>query len=147
MRPESKRVFRYAVSLAKQYDAKMLMLYVMEPLGELGRELIKKYLPDEMVDKVHDEGVTSIIKEIRQRVTRFYTEELEALGHKIDVQIDPLVVEGRHVASILEQAEAHNVDLIVMGNNHKRSSQTVNRVVKKSKIPVTVVQMGKDLGY
>ncbi|WP_315982774.1 universal stress protein [Aliamphritea spongicola] len=42
-------VFRQAVNLAQQFDAHIIMLHVIEPIGELGQALIQNYLPQDLV--------------------------------------------------------------------------------------------------
>ncbi len=146
LKPSSKRVFKYALSLARQYNAHVVMLHVIEPVGEMGDALIKKYIPEEMFSQVHDEGIKSIIDMMQKRVTLFVTEEIESLNEIFEQVIEPIVVEGRYVESILDQAEQRKADLIVMGTETRQGlgKRFITRhVIKNAKVPVIVVPTGK----
>jgi nucleotide-binding universal stress UspA family protein len=135
-------MFRYALSLARQYNARIVMLHVIEPMGEMGDALIKKYLSEEMLSRARDEGVKSIIENMQQRVSLFLKEELDSLDSKFDQPIEPIVVEGLHADSILQQAEEQNADLIIMGRDPRWGSHTTRQVIRNAKIPVIVVPKG-----
>lgn len=142
LRPTSRQIFRYALSLVRQYDARMVMLHVVEPVGEMGNTLINEYLPEDLVAKVHDEGVKSILKDMEKRVTLFCEKEIYASGQKFDQPIESLVVVGDHADSILKIAKEQDADLIIMGRDPRWGSHTTRHVIRNAKIPVTVVPKG-----
>lgn len=134
-------VFRQAVQLANLYKAKIVMLHVVEPIGEMGHALIQNYLPEELIQKMHDEGIDNIKETMRERVVKFCEEELSALPEPLTLDIDQMVMEGNHADAIIQAAKSHQVDLIVMGSHNRlgRSSQTTRQVIKYSGRPVLVV--------
>ncbi|WP_027859473.1 universal stress protein [Marinobacterium jannaschii] len=138
-------VFRQAVNMATQFNARILMLHVVEPMGEMGQALIQNYLPQDLVDKIHDEGIETIRSQMQQRVADFCAEELDSLPSEVKLDVEHLVVEGNHVDTILQQARDINADLIVMGqeNTFGHHSHTTQQVTRNAEIPVLVVPTGK----
>jgi len=138
-------VFRHAVKLAKALNAKIVMLHVVEPIGEMGSALIKNYLPTDLVKKMHDEGIEQIHQEMHQRIEKFCEEELNSLPGSIDLDIEYVIIEGNHTDSILNEAKKRDIQMIVMGaeNTFGRHSHTTQQVAKHAKIPVVIVPTGK----
>lgn len=146
--PYTRSVYRHAIQLAKQNNAELIMLHVVNPIGELGEALIKQYLPKDLVTKVHDEGISKVIRQMEERVTLFFDEELKSLDQPVQVKVTPKVVEGNHDVAILKTAKQEKVDLIVMGTENKlglhSQSHTTQQVIKRAKVPVLVVPTGKE---
>jgi len=145
MGKHTRPVFRQAVNLATQFNARIVMLHVVEPMGEMGQALIQNYLPEDIVQKIHDEGIDSIRAQMQQRVADFCADELNSLPSELNLDVEHQVVEGNHVDSILQQARDINADLIVMGqqNTFGHHSHTTQQVSKNSTVPVLVVPTGK----
>ncbi|MDP5291816.1 universal stress protein [Oceanimonas sp. CHS3-5] len=146
--PHTRPVYRHALEQARQHQAEVIMLHVINPVGELGEALIKQYLPDELVKKVHDEGVSRVLAQMKTRVQGFFEEELSHLTVPVGVVVTPMVVDGLHDEAILRVAEREKVDLIVMGTEHKFGlhghSQTTQQVIRRSRVPVLVVPTGRE---
>ncbi|KEA65421.1 Universal stress protein family [Marinobacterium lacunae] len=142
---QTRPVFRQAVQLAHNLKARVIMLHVVEPVGEMGRALIHSYLPDDVIKKMHDEGINRVLEQMKERLEKFRDEELKAIDRDFDFDIEPVVAEGQHAETILRQAEKLGADLIVMGqeNTFGHHSPTTHHVVRQAKIPVFVVPTGK----
>ena len=138
-------VFRQAVNLAQTFNAHIVMLHVIEPIGELGHALIQNYLPEDTVKKMHDEGIEQVKEQMKQRVAKFCEEELGSLDKALDMDIEHVIVEGNYTDSILKTASDRSADMIVMGseNTFGHHSQTTRQVIKGAKIPVVAVPVGK----
>jgi nucleotide-binding universal stress UspA family protein len=138
-------VFRHAVKLASALNARIVMLHVVEPIGEMGTALMKNYLPADMVKKIHDEGIEEIHQQMHKRIEKFYEEELNSLTDSIKLDIEYVVAEGNHTDTILAESVKHKANMVVMGaeNTFGRHSHTTQQVAKHSKIPVVVVPTGK----
>lgn len=138
-------VFRHAVKLAKSLNARIVMLHVVEPIGEMGAALIQNYLPQDLVKKMHDEGLEQIHQQMHTRIEKFCEEELDSLPGTVTIDVEYAIVEGNHTDSILNEAKKRNVQMIVMGaeNTFGRHSHTTAQVVKHAKVPVVVVPTGK----
>lgn len=138
-------VFRHAVQLAHTLQARVIMLHVVEPIGEMGRALIQSYMPSDVLRTMHDEGIERIMEQMKQRLERYKDEELKILGRDFDFEIEPVIAEGPHAETISAQAEQLKADLIIMGaeNTFGHHSTTTHHVVRHAKIPVLVVPTGK----
>lgn len=134
-------VFRHAVSLAKLYNARIIMLHAIEPMAELGKEMIRAYVDEQTLQRIHDEGIQDIQQTMLQRVKTFCEEELDALPGIIELDIEPVVVEGNHTDAILNTAKRYQADLIVMGAQNKSGhhSHTTQQVTRYAQVPVLVV--------
>lgn len=134
-------VFRQAVKMASLYKAKIIMLHVVEPIGETGQVLIQKYLPKDLIKTVHDEGLKKVKVKMKERVQKFYQDEIEILEEAPEIEIDQVVGEGNRSDVIVELANQVNADLILIGshNSFGRSSRTTRQVIKYAAQPVMVV--------
>ncbi|RTE65247.1 universal stress protein [Amphritea opalescens] len=138
-------VFRQALNLAQNLNARIIMLHVIEPIGELGHALIQNYLPEETVKKMHDEGIDEVMKQMKSRIEKFCEEELGSLDKVVDLDIEHMIVEGNYTDSILKTAASCKADMIIMGseNTFGHHSQTTRQVIKGAKVPVVAVPTGK----
>ena len=138
-------VFRHAVKLATALNAKIVILHVVEPIGEMGSALIKNYLSDDLVKKMHDEGINQIHQEMHTRIEKFCAEELNNLPQADQLNVEYVVVEGNHTDSILNEAKKRSVQMIIMGaeNSFGRHSHTAQQVARNASVPVLSVPTGK----
>ncbi|MEH6823356.1 MAG: universal stress protein [Motiliproteus sp.] len=141
MGKHSRPVFRQAVKMASVYNAKIVMLHVVEPIGETGQALIQNYLPQDLIKTMHDEGLEKIKANMKERVVKFYEDEMKAMDNQSGLDIEQVVGEGNRSDEIVEVANAINADLIVMGSHNSlgRSSSTTRAVIKYAERPVMVI--------
>lgn len=139
-------VFRQAVKLATLNDAKIVMLHVVEPMGEMGHALIQNYVSEDLIKQMHDEGINEIHKTMQTRLEKFCEDELQSLDNPGTLNVEHKVAEGNHTDSILEAATAVGADMIVMGaeNRFGHHSHTSQQVMRHAKVPLLVVPTGKD---
>lgn len=127
----SKKALRYAVPLAQQFNASVVLLYVIPanyPVGEFG-----------MIDFAYFE------KEMRTSGERQLTELAKSeVGTKAAAQT--LVRVGRPVAQVLAVAKDEGADLIVVsthghtGLKHVLLGSVAENIVRYSPCPVLVVR-------
>lgn len=143
--PHSLHVYRYAMQLAASSNAELIMLHVIRPVGAMGEALIKEYLPHDLVEEVHDEGVRRVMEKMKGRIEQFMKDEHKEVDQFSDVTIRPLVVTGRYDQAILDTAATEGADVIVMGSENRAGIQSTKtqRVIRRSTIPVYVVPTGK----
>jgi len=140
-------VFRYALSLAQKYDAKIAILHVIEPLTPFGQSLVEQYLSHQESETLHQEARATLTRELEKRLEQFCQEELadDPQGRNRVKSID--VIEAQPALAICDQAEALNVDLIVMGA-HRHSAvgdallgSTAHKVVHRTDRPTLLVRI------
>jgi len=117
-------------------DAELVLLHVINPAeaGYSAQASIPSF-SEEWYDQQHSKA-EALFEEI--------TENVEAAG--VDLTVTTAIEVGKPVAAIVEYAEEHDVDQIVMGS-HGRSGvsrvllgSVAETVVRRSPVPVTVVR-------
>ena len=98
-------VFKCALSLARKYDAQIIMLHVVEPMSSAMQAIVETYLTDIDAKKVHQDGMRSVLSTMRQRLENFSSEVLDT--HNVSsVRVrEMLVVAGKTSEEILKAAE------------------------------------------
>lgn len=137
-------VFRHALSLAKLYDAKIIMLHVVEPMGETAKAVISAYISKEFSEEMLKESMQELLVKMKDRLRRFFEEECEE--EKVCSNVKELiVVAGRPSEEIMRVAEEEKADLIVVGKSTntvrglKVMGSTSRRVSRIATLPVLVI--------
>ncbi len=143
-------VFRLAVSQARRYNARLLMLNVVEPLGTTGTAIIANYLSGEEAERINRDGAHDILELMKRRLDAFCKDELSAYGLDRTPVTEILVATGRPCEEILNVAKKYKADMIVMGKSTTSflgnvvMGTTARRVSRHSDIPVLLVPNRKD---
>jgi nucleotide-binding universal stress UspA family protein len=148
----------YAVSLAEQYRARLSLIHVLEDISDLDDKVIG-YISSERWEEIkrghEDEARATLTGKLRGRgavkaVLGQLSEDVRAgIDQPRFESGDILVVRGNPVEQILEQAEATEADLIVMGTHGHGTfadammGSTARRVLRRSTIPVLVIRLPK----
>jgi len=141
MRP----VLRHAIGLARQYQAKIIMLHVVEPLGSTSEAVLSIYLPDRKLDELQHEANKKVLAQMKQRLEKFCQEEAALCGEGSPNVSEVIVTAGHPAEEILHQAEKHHVDLIVLGSFGKHIlgrhvlGWTARYITQSSPVPVLIV--------
>ncbi len=146
MRP----AFRFAISLARQYQAQIVMLHVLEPMSTSSQRLIESYLSKKETSKLRDEGLQRVEKKMRKRLSRFCEEEMGVSADKCEQISGVVVTTGTPAETIIREADERGADLIVMGTHtdvslgHRLIGSTARKLTQISKIPVLVVPVHEE---
>lgn len=141
--------FRMAVSLAKQNNAKIHFLYVIEPMNANTASIVNSYMPEGTIEELFQRSVNDLHKKVQSRIDKFCLEELdgeEFPGGKPVADI----IEGSPATTIIQTAEERNVDLIVMGShahsalNNLFIGSVADKVVNRTSTPVLLVPLKSD---
>jgi len=140
-------VFRYALSMAQQYGAKIAVVHGMETLTPFAQSLVELHISHEQSEQIHQNARKAMVAKIEERLELLCTKELcnDSEGRSRVCGI--VIEEGAPAEVILQQAEKLGVDLIVMGS-HRHTvigdamlGSTTHKVLHSSKIPVLVVRI------
>jgi len=143
-------VFRYALSLAQKYDARIHIIHGHEPLPASAQSMADLYMFQEKAEDVFERAVVEAEKNIYARLERLCAKETanDPKGRERVASITVAKLPAKQ--AILEEAEKRNVDLIVMGS-HRHSvladamlGTTTLKVLHRSTIPVMVVRIPED---
>ena len=138
-------VMQHALALARNFNAQLYVVHVVEPMGLFAESVLQSYLDEDALKDLRSKGVSSVMEGIEQKVLDGFRDELGE-GHQDLALIRTVrVVQGDPCNVILEQAEALEVDLLIVGS-HSRGSEsatpigrTAARVLQLAKVPVYMV--------
>jgi nucleotide-binding universal stress UspA family protein len=145
LEPHAPGVLGYAVALAQRYDAKIILLHVVEPLGPTARSLVRNVLPPEQLEDLHAQGLARLHKQICDRLEQFRVKQLESADTEIVSEVR--VVEGPPAETIMEQADDVGASLIVMGTHGRAGmgelmlGSVAHKLMQQSKLPVFLVPL------
>jgi nucleotide-binding universal stress UspA family protein len=129
----SKNALRYAVHIAKSFEAKMYLIYVVEPVI---------YPADFSMGQV---AIPSLDADLQNRAE----EELKNLASNFvdtSLQIETIIKTGKPFVEINETAKEIDADLIIMsthghtGVEHLLFGSTAEKVVRKAPCPVLTLR-------
>jgi len=129
----SKNALRYATQFAKQFSAKMFLVYVVEPVI---------YPADFSMGQV---AIPSTDIDLQKRAE----EELKNLAKNfIDpaIEVETIIKTGKPFVEIIETASEKDADLIIMathghtGVEHLLFGSTAKKVVRKAPCPVLTLR-------
>lgn len=138
-------VIRHALSIARMYNAKIIMLHVVEPMSSAMKAVVETYLTEIDAKKVQRDGMQAVLGRMKERLAKFCGEELESHSLKNARVSEILVVSGKISEEIIRVAEEHLADLIVIGKSTRNimGSEVVGSVARRvprySHIPVIIV--------
>ena len=137
-------VFLHALAMAKQYNAEIIMVHVVEPISDSAKAVIRAYLAKDISKDVQKDVMKETLVKMKKRLKGFYEAE-GADGDYSKLVKKVHVVAGKPSEEILRIAEESNADMIIMGKSTRRvrgirvMGSTARRVSRMSKVPVLVV--------
>ncbi|MEK7989671.1 MAG: universal stress protein [Thiotrichaceae bacterium] len=145
----SRHVFRYALSVAKKYNAQVTLLNILEPLNTSGTALVEAYLSREGAKKIHQNMIEQARKQLQAQLETFCQAELHATTSESHLIADTLVIDGPAAQAIVKKAKETQTDLIIMGTHSLNPfsdfliGSTAHKVTQLSPIPVLIVPLEK----
>ncbi|MEJ2640300.1 MAG: universal stress protein [Desulfosarcinaceae bacterium] len=139
--------FSYAASLADRYDAQMTVLHVLEDVSTTFNMHISGYVGADEWARLQAEKEETLLNTIAERLNAFCSEAKERMEQCKFIVEKILVVKGVPALEILNQAEAGDADMIVIGTHgygvfkDALMGGTARRVVRRSPVPVMVVRL------
>jgi nucleotide-binding universal stress UspA family protein len=134
----AQKAARYAVDLAKQLNASVIALSVIDKRSFIGQTVPAGETAMHVIEPMED-----YLREAAER----YAGEIKKLCDKNGIRLKTVITTGHPVEDIVKEAERSKVNLIVMGS-HGRSalaaavlgSVTFGVIHKDTKVPVLVVR-------
>src|SRR5512133_1076399 len=97
--------FRYAVNTARQHDAKIHLLHVIEPLSPQEEALVLVYVEKEEIDRRRKDAKENLLQRIEERLKQFAEKELSNDPETLNRVVGVHVVEGDPATEILNMAQ------------------------------------------
>ena len=129
---EGERAVEYAIDLAREHDATIRAIYVVNAASYSGLPMETAW--DGISDALREEGQAAV-----DRVTELAPS---------DVPVETAVLEGSPSRTIIEQATPDRCDLVVMGTHGRGGidrlllGSVAERVVRSAAVPVLTVRVG-----
>lgn len=140
-------IVQHAIELAKNLDARIVVVHAVEPLGSLGTAMVKTYLPEDRTREFEQQGMSVLIATVKDRLVDMLADEFIENNIGFGQVSDVIVEAGRPADVILKHAGIWNADIIVMGSHGPNLNQgqslgsVTNKVLQLAKIPVYMVPM------
>jgi nucleotide-binding universal stress UspA family protein len=140
-------VFRYALSLAQKYDARIRIIHGREPLSASAQNMADLYMFQETAEDVFEKASKEAEEKIFANLEDLCTKELCNDPQGRQRVEDITVAKLPPKQAILEEAAKYDVDMIVMGS-HRHSvladamlGTTTLKILHSTNIPVFVVKI------
>jgi len=130
----SEQAAAHALDLAAALDAVLHVLYVVD------EDVVTAYSGDEYVDEA--EGPEHGLEELGEETLS----ELRRRASETDVDIQTAILHGQPAETIVEYADDHNVDVLVLGTKRRPEEyrallgSVTDRVLRLTTRPATVVK-------
>ncbi len=128
----------YAISLAQDYKAKLILLYVIQDIS-----IAEWYIPSSI-------SAADLVADMQKSATREMEKWAAEAGGKVS-NVENLIERGVPFVEIIRTAKERSADLLVIGTHgrtgidHMLFGSTAEKVVRKSPCPVLTVRMaGKE---
>lgn len=144
--PNTSYVFRYAWSIAKKFNAHIVVLHVLESLKPVQLALVEGYSGEGSLSKTIDKATREAISRIPKRIEEFCRKETGSSEWRKTIS-KIVVLEGRVAPVILEQIKTNDADIVIMGASAESTlmdnliGSATRVIVKKSPVPVLTVQV------
>jgi len=142
-------VFGYAINSAKNHDAGIIILHVLEPWSATTKALAYSYFTEEQEKKRSEEKIANVKERIRKELNTFCERELKN-DQDSENRVESIkICEGFPAEEILSKAEALNCDAIIMGTHSKGTiantflGSTAKRVLRRTRKPVFIIPLPK----
>ncbi len=128
--------FQFALSLAKKYDARLLIIHVINEPVDL-RGFYVPHISFEKLEKEIEEGAQKMMEKFCRTQIKDYS------------NYESFIVPGIPYDEIIKKAQEQSADLILMGTHgrtgldHVLFGSTAEKVVRKSPVPVMTVRFSE----
>ncbi|WP_432821033.1 universal stress protein [Trichloromonas sp.] len=128
--------FQFALSLAKKYDARLLIIHVINEPVDL-RGFYVPHISFEKLEQEIEEGARKMMEKFCRTQIKDYS------------KYETFIVPGIPYDEVIKKAEEQSADLIIMGTHgrtgldHVLFGSTAEKVVRKSSIPVMTIRFSE----
>lgn len=145
----SQYAFGYAVSLANRYDAKIVVLHVIEDISHQMNLQVADMLGAEKWQELQRTRKMEVVEIMVHKIDAFCKETAAADQSCPFTVTDIKVRNGHPVEEIIAESIASDYDVVIMGTHGHgilagaMMGSTAMRVVRRSHVPVMVIRLPK----
>jgi nucleotide-binding universal stress UspA family protein len=124
----------HAVTLARDYEAKLILLYVIQDIS-----IAEWYIPSSL-------SVADLVEDMQKSAWKEMDKWTAEVSERVK-NVEKMVVRGVPFVEIVRTAKEQNADLIVIGTHgrtgidHMLFGSTAEKVVRKASCPVLTVRV------
>jgi len=139
--------FRYAVNTARQHDAKIHLIHVIEPVSPQEEALLLVYINQEEIDRRRKDAKENLRQRIEERLKQFAERELQDDPGTLKRVIGIHVVQGNPATEILNMSDKLGCDIIIMGTHGKGAishaflGSVAEKVLRRIRKPVYIIPL------
>jgi nucleotide-binding universal stress UspA family protein len=145
----SQYAFGYAISLANRYDAKIVVLHVIEDISHQMNMQVADMLGAEKWQELQRTRKKEVVEILVRKIDAFCKETAAADQSCPFTVTDIKVRNGHPVEEIIAESIASDYDVVIMGTHGHgilagaMMGSTAMRVVRRSHVPVMVIRLPK----
>lgn len=140
-------VYRYALAMAKQHDAKIIAVSALEALPAFAQNLVDIHIPQAQREEIYRTAQEQAKERLLERVSRLCAKECSNDPQAADRLGEIRIEEGPPAQAVLNVAKEIDADLIIMGS-HRHTvigeavlGSTTHKVLHRAAQPVLVVRI------
>ncbi len=143
----SDHAFKHAVMLARQNNARIHLLHVIQQVDSSMRGYLASVVGESRLAEFEKNNYDNAQKELQQQLDEFAEKELKNFPEDLARFAGSRVVVGQPVQQILDVAEELNADVIVMGTHgkgvleHAFLGSVAEKVLRKTTRPVFTIPL------
>ena len=147
--PNSDHAFKHAVMLARQNNAQIHLLHVMQQVDDNMRSYLSSVLGESRLEDFEKTNVEKAKQDLKVSLDDFANSELASFPEDLARFAGSKVVIGHPVVKILETADELDVDVIIMGTHGKGALEhaflgsVAEKVLRKTHRPVFIIPLPK----
>jgi len=145
----SQYAFGYAISLANRYDAKIVVLHVIEDISHQMNMQVADMLGAEKWQELQRTRKKEVVEILVRKIDAF-CKETAAADQSCPFTVKDIKVRNGHpVEEIIAESIASDYDVVIMGTHGHgilagaMMGSTAMRVVRRSHVPVMVIRLPK----
>ena len=148
--PSARYAFAYAASLANRYGAGITIIHVLQDVSPYQDSLVINVIGQKKWEELWKGNEQKVLDMIKSRLEKFCEGVSRELPECPFITDEIIVKIGNPVEKILNQTEAGDYDLVVMGaHGHgilagAMMGSTSRRVLRRCKKPVLVIRLPED---
>ncbi|HCM05917.1 MAG TPA: hypothetical protein DIC30_07895 [Oceanospirillales bacterium] len=141
-------VLCHALELSKQFNAKVDIIHVIEPMGVFAESILDTYLPVKDLERLRKEGMQDVILTIKERIKTTMTSEFASNDDESCLG-EVSVVRGQAADTILQYVDDKCIDLLVMGTLGESGEMNFglgsvsSKILQRSSVPVLMVPLNR----
>ena len=145
--PNSDHAFKHAVMLARQNNAKIYLLHVIQRVDSSIRGYLASVVGESRLSEFERNNYNNAQKELQKELDEFAEKELKNYPQDLARFAGSRVVIGHPVQQILATAEELHADVIVMGTHGKGAIEhaflgsVAEKVLRKTTRPVFTIPL------